>query len=105
MKFAQMLSFWHLKGMITKTNIVSDHTEPDTRVEHYIVSIRVQSDSNTHANILYRQENDGDKAKVAMIHANIFHSGTVFTTIPDSPDKLFIKNASVAKMRYWFVEN
>lgn len=105
MKFAQMLSFWHLKGMITKTKIISEHTEPDTRVEHYVVSIRVEQDTNTHAIILYRQEGVGDKSRIAMIHCNIFHTGTVFTTIPNTPDKLFIKNACVGRLRFWFVEN
>jgi len=105
MKLAQMLSYWHLKGMISETKIVSEHTELSTRINHAIVSVRVQCDHNTHAIVLYRQENFGDKAKIAMIHSNIFHSGTVFTTIPDTPDKLFIKNASVAKLCFWLVEN
>jgi len=99
-----MLSYWHLKKMISETKIVSEHTESGTRINHCIVSIKVTRDINTHAICLYRQENDGDKAKIAMIHSNIFHTGTVFTTIPDTPDKLFIKNACVGRLQFWFVE-
>jgi len=60
MKLAQMLSYWHLKGMISETKIVSEHTELSTRINHAIVSVRVQCDHNTHAIVLYRQENFGD---------------------------------------------
>jgi len=98
MKFADMLSFWKLKGMVRNEGHLYQNLIYDSNEKHKVCSVEVFV-GGQHAKIIYRAEGN----KLALVYADIFFSGTDFKYAKNDVDKVFIKNASVSDLCSHFV--
>ena len=106
MKFEDMMTFWKMKGMLHEESCQTRDRIYDSTDRQVIYSMQLRDmprNGSRHAYVLYRYtlSSDGKKSKFALIYANILFTG--FGHEPDT-DQVFIKNAKVADLRKFFIE-
>ena len=94
-----MMDFWTMKDMVKHSERFSQDMIYDSVDVHTIRTCEVYDRSN-HARIIYR----GDGANIALIYADIFFTGTRYTSMDDIPDRVFIKNAKLYDLKNHFIE-
>ena len=88
MNFAELMTFWNMKGIQTKENCLYEKPIYGTDKHHAILHLTVTVSSMV-AHIIYKSEN----GKVALVNADI-----MFKSYGDKDDELFIKNAKLYQL-------
>ena len=102
MNFHQLLTYWTMKDMVRERGYISNAKIVDSQRVHHVRSVKIAKTKHSfeYAEILYRcEEIGGTYFNYALVYADVLFGGTA------SPQKVLLKNASVAQLREHFIEH
>lgn len=103
MRFAELMTYWEMKDMLSARKRLTEVNCQDTNAMHCVCSCVVTKNFE-HATVLYKHDIiNGSACNFALIYSDIIFTGTEYEFIDNTKDQLFIKNANVGKLIDYFV--